>query len=704
MQPPKKAAGVPWPGPIGAAGPERFPNQPVMPSMTPTDPSAPSRRDLANAIRALSMDAVQAANSGHPGAPMGMADLMEVLWRDVLSHNPANPSWPNRDRFVLSNGHGSMLLYSLLHLTGYDLPMDELRRFRQLHSRTAGHPEVGHTPGVETTTGPLGQGLANAVGMAIAERALAAQFNREGFSIVDHHTYAAVGDGCLMEGISHEACSLAGNLGLGKLIVLYDDNGISIDGEVKGWFTDDTTARFQAYGWQVLEDVDGHDPEAIAAALAAARADTARPSLIRCRTVIGFGSPAKQGKNSVHGAPLGKDEVAATRAALNWPHAPFESPEAVRAAWDARAAGAAREVAWNQVFTRYLGAYPELAAEFSRRTQGDLPDAWAATRDATVEAFQLAGGANATRKSSQLTLEQIGPVLPELMGGSADLTESNLTHWKGCSTQSRANPAGNYINYGVREFAMAAVMNGIGLHGGFIPYGGTFLVFSDYARNAIRMAAMMGQRNIFVLTHDSIGLGEDGPTHQPVEHAVALRAIPNCTVWRPADAAETAVAWAAAIENTQGPTCLLLSRQGIQAQPRSPAQLAAIARGAYVILEPDTAPEAILIATGSELPLAITVATELNAQGAALRVVSMPSTEVFLAQDATYQAAVLPLALRRRIALEAGTTDYWYRFIGLDGIAIGVDSFGISAPAADAYRHFGLTVDQVKTRIASYLG
>ncbi|MBM4226350.1 MAG: transketolase [Gammaproteobacteria bacterium] len=669
-----------------------------------TSTAAPTRRDLANAIRALSMDAVQAANSGHPGAPMGMADMMEVLWRDVLSHNPANPAWPNRDRFVLSNGHGSMLLYSLLHLTGYDLPLSELQRFRQLHSRTAGHPEFAHTPGVETTTGPLGQGLANAIGMAIAERALAAQFNRDGFPIVDHHTYVAVGDGCLMEGISHEACSLAGTLGLGKLIALYDDNRISIDGDVAGWFTDDTTARFRAYGWQVIENVDGHDAEAVAAALAQARAETDKPSLIRCRTVIGFGSPNKQGKNTVHGAPLGAPEVELARQLLNWPHPAFEIPEAIRTAWDRRDEGARREAQWNELFTRYLGAHPALAAEFSRRMQGDLPEAWKTTRAALVEEMQAAGGANATRKSSQLALEKLGPVLPEFIGGSADLTESNLTHWKGCVTQGHDAPHGNYVNYGVREFGMSAVMNGLSLHGGFIPYGGTFLVFSDYARSAIRMAALMGVRVIHVLTHDSIGLGEDGPTHQPVEHAVALRAIPNCTVWRPGDAAETAAAWVAAVENTGGPTCLLLSRQGLPAQARTAGQCADIARGGYVLLEPEGRVEAVLIATGSELDLALKVATELNAQGAGLRVVSMPSTEVFLAQDATYQAEVLPPACRKRIALEAGTTDYWYRFVGLDGIAIGVDTFGASAPAADLFRHFGLTVDQVKTRIASYLG
>jgi len=671
-----------------------------------TDPAtiAPTRRELANAIRALSMDAVQAANSGHPGAPMGMADIMEVLWRDVLRHNPANPAWANRDRFVLSNGHASMLLYSLLHLTGYDLPLVELQRFRQLHSKTPGHPEVGHAPGVETTTGPLGQGLANAVGMALAERALAAQFNRDGFPIVDHFTYVAVGDGCLMEGISHEACSLAGTLGLGKLVVLYDDNRISIDGDVAGWFTDDTAARFRAYGWHVVPGVDGHDPAAVAAAIAEARAETARPSLVCCRTHIGYGSPNKQGKASCHGAPLGADEITATRARLGWTHAPFEIPAPIAAAWDARAAGAAAEAAWQALFERYAAAHPELAAEFRRRMAGTLPAQWKSECAALITDFQAETTAHATRKSSQLVLERLGPLLPEFIGGSADLTESNLTHWKGCVTQSRSQPHGNYVNFGVREFAMAAVANGLALHGGFIPYAGTFLVFSDYARSAIRMAALMGVRTVHVLTHDSIGLGEDGPTHQPIEHATALRAIPNVSVWRPADSAETAVAWTAAIERTDGPTCLLLTRQGLKPQPRTPAQVAAIARGGYVLLEPQDAVRAVVMASGSELEPALAAARALNARGAGIRVVSMPNPGLFLAQDAAWRDTVLPPDCRRRAAIEAGTPDYWYRFVGLDGLVIGVESFGASAPAGVLFEHFGLTAAQIEARLGSWLG
>jgi transketolase len=663
-----------------------------------------SRRDLANAIRALSMDAVQAANSGHPGAPLGMADMMEVLWRDFLRHNPANPQWPNRDRFVLSNGHGSMLLYSLLHLTGYDLPLSELKRFRQLHSKTAGHPEVGHTPGVETTTGPLGQGLANAVGMALAERTLAAQFNRDGFPIVDHYTYAAVGDGCLMEGISHEACSLAGTQQLGKLIVLYDDNGISIDGQVKGWFTDDTPARFRAYGWQVIDPIDGHDAAQVAAAIAAARAESERPSLICCRTVIGYGAPNKQGKASAHGAPLGAPEVAATRAQLGWSHAAFEVPTVYYDAWDARARGTAAEAEWQALFARYRAAHPALAEEFERRTARKLPLAWYGAVDECLREFQATTAANATRKSSQLALEKFGPLLPELLGGSADLSESNLTHWHGCTTISATTPGGNYVNYGVREFGMSAVMNGLALHGGFIPYGGTFLVFSDYARSAIRMAAMMGVREVFVLTHDSIGLGEDGPTHQPVEHATALRAIPNCTVWRPCDGAETVAAWAAAIENIHGPSCLLLTRQGVPPQPRDLTQVNAIRRGGYILIDTNLPPQAILIATGSEVGLAVAVARTLNTAGGSVRVVSMPSPDVFLAQDPAYQAEVLPASCRKRVAIEAGTTDFWYRFVGLDGLVVGLDSFGASAPAADLFALFGFTVDQITSQVTAYLG
>ncbi len=672
--------------------------------MTQTATQTPSRRELANAIRALSMDAVQAANSGHPGAPMGMADMMEVLWREVLRHNPANPTWPDRDRFVLSNGHASMLLYSLLHLTGYALPLSALKNFRQLDSLTPGHPEYRHTPGVETTTGPLGQGLANAVGMALAERTLAAQFNRDRFPIVNHYTYVALGDGCLMEGISHEACSLAGTLQLGKLIALYDDNHISIDGDVAGWFTDDTVARFQAYGWQVIAAVDGHDAQAVASALQAARAETTRPTLICCRTQIGFGAPNKQGKSSAHGAPLGAEEVAAARLQLGWPHPPFEIPAAITAAWDRRVAGAADERVWQANFAGYAQAYPELAAEFTRRTAGTLPANWDMARTALLADFQAVSATNATRKSSQLALEQLGPLLPEFIGGSADLTESNLTHWKGCVTQSATCPAGNYVNYGVREFAMTAIMNGLSLHGGFIPYAGTFLVFSDYARNAIRMAALMGIRAIYVLTHDSIGLGEDGPTHQPIEHATVLRAIPNCSVWRPADAAETAAAWGAAVATASGPTCLLLSRQGLPPQARTPAQLAAVARGGYVLLEPTEVPQAVVMASGSELEPALAAVRALNAQGARIRVVSMPNPGIFLAQDSAYRAEVLPDTCRRRVAIEAGTTDYWYRFVGLDGLVLGIDSFGASAPAGALFKQFGLTAEQLVGRIGAYLG
>ena len=665
--------------------------------------NSPSRRTLANAIRALSMDAVQAANSGHPGAPLGMADLAEVLWRDFLRHNPGNPNWPNRDRFVLSNGHGSMLLYALLHLTGYDLPLEELKNFRQFGSKTPGHPEYQHAPGVETTTGPLGQGLANAVGMALAERMLAAQFNREDFPLVDHYTYVCVGDGCLMEGISHEACSLAGTLGLGKLIVLYDDNHISIDGDVSGWFTDNTPARFRAYGWQVLEDVDGHDATAIHAALVAARAEAQQPTLICCRTVIGFGSPNKSGKSAAHGAPLGEAEITATRAALEWPHAPFEIPHEVAAAWDARMQGAAQQAQWTTLFAGYAQAHPVLAAEFTRRTQGELPAAWASTVADLLATQQASTAANATRKSSQLALEKLGPVLPEFVGGSADLSESNLTHWAGSRAVSRTDASGNYINYGVREFAMVAVMSGLALHGGFIPYGGTFLVFSDYARNAIRMAALMGLRAVYVLTHDSIGLGEDGPTHQPIEHAAALRLIPNCEVWRPCDGAETAAAWVAGIERTDGPSCLLLTRQGVPPQPRDAAQLANIQRGGYVLLEPVGAPEAILIATGSEVGLAVSAAHTLNAAGRRVRVVSMPCGEVFARQSADYQASVLPNALRQRVAIEAGSPAGWYRYVGLDGLVLGITSFGASAPAGQLFKHFGLTADSVTARVQTYL-
>ena len=661
------------------------------------------RRELANAIRALAMDAVQAANSGHPGAPMGMADIAEVLWRDVLRHNPANPDWVNRDRFVLSNGHASMLLYALLHLSGYALSIEELKRFRQLHAQTPGHPEFGETPGVETTTGPLGQGLANAVGMALAEAHLAARFNRPDFAVVDHHTYVFAGDGCLMEGISHEACSLAGTLGLGKLIAIYDDNGISIDGEVAGWFSDDTARRFEAYGWQVLSGIDGHDAAAVAQALAAARADSQRPSLLLCRTVIGWGSPNKAGTEACHGAALGADEVAATRAAIGWAHAPFEIPEGIYAAWDARAAGAAAESAWQHMFEGYRAAHPELAADFQRQMAGQLPADWLQIAQRCLDSMEAAGGKDATRKSSEKVLNELGAALPELIGGSADLTGSNNTWHSSSRGITRADASGNYVWYGVREFAMSAMMNGMALHGGLIPYGGTFLVFSDYARNAVRMAALMHQRSIFVYTHDSIFLGEDGPTHQPVEHANALRLIPNVDVWRPCDAVETAAAWIAAISRREGPSALLLTRQGLPAQTRKPAQRDAIARGGYVLLEPPTAAKAVLIATGSEVDIACRAAAALNADGAALRVVSMPCVEVFLRQDAAWQEAVLPAGLRRRIALEAGTSTSWYRFVGLDGLVIGIDSFGASAPAADLASHFALDADTVTSRVRRYL-
>ena len=662
------------------------------------------RRELANAIRALSMDAVQAANSGHPGAPMGMADIAEVLWRDFLAHNPANPAWFNRDRFVLSNGHGSMLLYALLHLSGYALTIDDLKAFRQLHSKTPGHPERGETPGVETTTGPLGQGLANAVGMAIAETHLAARFNRPGHAVVDHYTYAFCGDGCLMEGVSHEACSLAGTLGLGRLIVCYDDNGISIDGEVQGWFTDDTPARFEAYGWQVIRAVDGHDAMAVVAALEAARADTARPTLICCKTQIGFGSPHKAGTEACHGAALGVDEVAATRVALNWPHAPFVIPDSVAQAWNARTAGAAREQRWNDQIKAYASTYPELATEFERVRSGRLPGHWSAGAAAAINALADTAKPEATRKSSERALDHFGKLLPELLGGSADLTGSNNTFHASSRGLTPQSLDGNYIYYGVREFAMCAIMNGLALHGGAIPYGGTFLVFSDYARNALRMAALMGVRSIYVFTHDSIGLGEDGPTHQPIEHANSLRLIPNLDVWRPGDAAETAVAWRAAIERRDGPSSLLLSRQNLPQQPRGESQLADIARGGYVLLDSDKTPSAVVIATGSELGLAREVVTALQAEGHALRLVSMPSTEVFARQDAAYRDRVLPPAVRKRVAIEAGSPDFWYRYVGLDGCVIGLDGFGASAPAPALFEHFGLTVAKATARVRALLG
>ncbi len=655
----------------------------------------PSRPVLANAVRALSMDAVQKANSGHPGAPMGMADIAEVLWNDYLVHNPANPNWADRDRFVLSNGHGSMLIYSLLHLTGYDLPIDDLKNFRQLHSKTAGHPEFGDTPGVETTTGPLGQGITNAVGMALAEKMLAAHFNREGFPVVDHRTWVFLGDGCLMEGISHEACSLAGTLGLGKLVAFWDDNGISIDGHVEGWFTDDTPKRFEAYGWQVIPGVNGHDADEIRQAIETAMADATRPTLICCRTVIGKGAPNKQGSEKVHGSPLGDAEIAAARETLGWSHAPFEIPAEVYRAWDARETGAEAEEAWQQLFAGYRQAYPALAAEFERRMRGELPADFARKAADYIAACQAEGKSLATRVASQNTLDAYGPLLPELLGGSADLAGSNNTIWKGSKGVRRDDADGNYIYYGVREFAMTAIMNGLALHGGLVPYGGTFLVFMEYARNAVRMAALMRQRVVLVYTHDSIGLGEDGPTHQPVEQLTSLRTTPNLSTWRPCDTVESAVAWQAAIERRTGPTALVLTRQNLAHQPRTPQQVAAIARGGYVLQDCDGTPQAILIATGSEVALAVSAAAELTAKGRRVRVVSMPSTDVFDAQDAAYREAVLPAAVRARVAVEAAHADYWRRYVGLDGEVIGMTTFGASAPIADLMQHFGFTVANV---------
>lgn len=654
-----------------------------------------SRIELANAIRALSMDAVQQANSGHPGAPMGMADIAEVLWNDFLRHNPANPHWPDRDRFVLSNGHGSMLLYSLLHLSGYDLPMDELRNFRQLHSKTPGHPEYGYAPGVETTTGPLGQGIANAVGMAVAEKTLAAQFNRDGHKVVDHYTYTFLGDGCLMEGISHEVCSLAGTLGLGKLIALYDDNGISIDGNVEGWFSDDTPARFEAYGWQVIPAVDGHNPEAIAAAIESARAETGKPTLICCRTVIGKGSPNKEGSESVHGAPLGADEIAATRERLGWQHGPFDIPDAIYAGWDGRERGAQAEAQWTQAMEQYAEAYPELAAELYRRLAGDLPDNFAELAADYARQCQADGATIASRKASQNSLQAFGPVLPELLGGSADLAGSNLTLWSGAKGIDAADASGNYVYYGVREFGMSAIMNGMALHGGFVPYGATFLMFMEYARNAVRMAALMKQRVLFVYTHDSIGLGEDGPTHQPVEQLTSLRTTPELNTWRPCDAVESAVAWGQSILRADGPSALVFSRQNLNHQQRSAEQVDAIARGAYVLRDCEDSPELILLATGSEVQLAVEAAEVLSEAGTAVRVVSMPCAEVFAAQEASYRESVLPSDVLARVAVEAAHPDYWYRWVGLDGRVIGMDSFGESAPAGELMREFGFTVDNI---------
>lgn len=652
----------------------------------------PSRSELANAIRALSMDAVQEANSGHPGAPMGMADIAEVLWNDYLQHNPSNPNWPDRDRFVLSNGHGSMLIYSLLHLSGYELPIEELKNFRQLHSKTPGHPEYGYAPGIETTTGPLGQGITNAVGMAVAEKTLAAQFNQPGHDIVDHYTYTFLGDGCLMEGISHEACSLAGTLGLGKLIAFYDDNGISIDGEVEGWFTDDTPKRFESYGWHVVANVDGHDAKAIKAAIDEARA-SGKPSLICCKTIIGKGSPNKQGKEDCHGAPLGADEIKLVREALDWSHAPFDVPNDIYAGWDAKQKGAELEGEWDQRFDAYAEAYPELAIELARRLSGDLPEGFAEQAQAYIKQVQDEGVSIASRKASQNTLNAFGPLLPEFLGGSADLAGSNLTLWKGAQGISADDASGNYLFYGVREFAMSAMMNGIALHGGFIPYGATFLMFMEYARNAVRMAALMQQRSVFVYTHDSIGLGEDGPTHQPVEQLTALRSTPNLDTWRPCDAVESAVSWKSAVERTGGPSALVFSRQALQHQARTQEQLDNIAKGGYILSDCEGEPDAIIISTGSEVKLAMEAKAAMSARN--IRVVSMPSTSVFDRQDASYRETVLPSNVLARVAVEALHKDFWYKYVGLDGRIVGMDTFGESAPINDLMAHFGITVSAV---------
>ncbi len=654
-----------------------------------------TRRDRANAIRALSMDAVQKAKSGHPGAPMGMADIAEVLWRDNLKHNPANPQWADRDRFVLSNGHGSMLLYSLLHLTGYDLSMDDIKNFRQLHAKTAGHPEHGYAPGIETTTGPLGQGIANAVGFAIAEKTLAAQFNRTGHNIVDHNTYVFMGDGCMMEGISHEVCSLAGTLKLGKLIAFYDDNGISIDGEVEGWFTDDTVKRFESYGWEVIPAVDGHSFEALDAAVAQARRNTDKPTLICCKTTIGFGSPNKQGKEECHGAPLGEEEIQLTRAQLGWTYGPFEIPEEMYKEWDCREKGAAVEADWNARFDAYAADYPELAAEFSRRVAGELPADFADYATQYIRECQAENTTVASRKASQNTLNAFGPKLPELLGGSADLAGSNLTIWDGCKSITGKDASGNYLHYGVREFGMTAIMNGLALHGGFVPYGATFLVFMEYACNALRMAALMKQRQIQVYTHDSIGLGEDGPTHQPVEQLASMRMTPNLHTWRPCDTVESAVAWKSALERKNGPSALVFSRQNLKGMPRTDAQLADIERGGYILRDCAGTPELIIIATGSEVELAMDACEALTTKGHQVRVVSMPSTSVFDAQDLEYRLQVLPLEVSARLAIEAAISDYWYKYVGLDGRVIGMNSFGESAPAEDLFREFGFTLENV---------
>ncbi|MBE4590350.1 transketolase [Vibrio navarrensis] len=654
----------------------------------------PSRKHLANAIRALSMDGVQKANSGHPGAPMGMADIAEVLWRGHLNHNPSNPEWADRDRFVLSNGHGSMLIYSLLHLSGYELSIDDLKNFRQLHSKTPGHPEYGYAPGIETTTGPLGQGITNAVGMAMAEKALAAQFNKPGHDIVDHFTYVFMGDGCLMEGISHEACSLAGTLGLGKLIAFWDDNGISIDGHVEGWFSDDTPKRFEAYGWHVIPAVDGHDADAINAAIIAAKADP-RPTLICTKTIIGFGSPNKSGSHDCHGAPLGAEEIAATRKELGWEHPAFEIPADVYAEWDAKAAGAEKEAAWNAKFEAYAAAYPTEAAELKRRLNGELPAEWEEKANQIIADLQANPANIASRKASQNALEAFGKMLPEFMGGSADLAPSNLTMWSGSKSLEASDFSGNYIHYGVREFGMTAIMNGIALHGGFVPYGATFLMFMEYARNAMRMAALMKIQNIQVYTHDSIGLGEDGPTHQPVEQIASLRLTPNMSTWRPCDQVESAVAWKLAIERKDGPSALIFSRQNLAQQARSAEQVADIAKGGYILKDCDGKPELILIATGSEVELAVKAAEQLTAEGKKVRVVSMPSTDAFDKQDAAYREAVLPSDVTARIAIEAGIADFWYKYVGFGGRIIGMTTFGESAPADQLFEMFGFTVENV---------
>lgn len=662
----------------------------------------PPRKELANAIRALSMDAVQKAKSGHPGAPMGMADIAEVLWRDFLKHNPTNPNWADRDRFVLSNGHGSMLIYSLLHLTGYDLSMDDLKQFRQLHSKTPGHPEYGYAPGIETTTGPLGQGIANAIGMAIAEKTLAAQFNRPGHDVVNHYTYTFLGDGCMMEGISHEVCSLAGTLKLGKLIAFYDDNGISIDGEVEGWFTDDTAARFEAYGWHVIRHIDGHDSAAIKAAIEQAQKETGKPSLLMCKTIIGFGSPNKAGSHDSHGSPLGDAEVAATRVALGWKYEPFVIPQDIYAEWDAKAKGKQAEQNWDSKFAAYKAAHPELAAEFDRRVHGKLPANWQQEAQKYIESLQANPANIASRKASQNALEAFGKLLPEFLGGSADLAPSNLTIWSG-SKPINDDAAGNYIHYGVREFGMSAIMNGITLHRGFIPYGATFLMFMEYARNAVRMASLMKIPTLFVYTHDSIGLGEDGPTHQPVEQLASLRLTPNMNTWRPCDQVESAISWKYAIERKDGPSALIFSRQNLAQQPRTAEQIANVSRGGYILKDCAGQPEIILMATGSEVELAVNAADRLTAEGRKVRVVSMPSTEVFDAQDESYRKAVLPCEVTARVAVEAGIADFWFKYVGLNGRIVGMHTFGESAPAELLFKEFGFTVDNVVAQAKSLL-